>query len=259
MTISFLFAGFFVACSSKHRPCSSGRDSDMSRESSPVAPGAAVSLFDRRSADSLTPRKSIAALSLSFEQRSRRTQPSPPYPNGISPLGDADNSLRTEAITTIMDSNLVRQGQKALSRHQHTPTNQMNIPPYAEGMRPGNSLSNRTHQTSSSLIQSSHLHGEIPLHSIIPSKPLNDSTAYIVVSPPLSPSSRSTEDDSGYDSAYDAPSCSSASRTDRRVRRNMTTKDSSAKLHICVTKPIRMRTREERRDPEKALQQERDG
>lgn len=96
------FAGFFVACSSQHRLCSPGRGSDMSKQTSPVAPGAAICLSDGRFTDSLTPRESIAEFLPRFEQQNRRTQDPTLYPNGISPLGDADNSLPSEVITTVI-------------------------------------------------------------------------------------------------------------------------------------------------------------
>ena len=208
----------------------------MSNKTSPTAAGAASFSSDGRYKESLTPAIFVANLPQKVEQHKLRTQAPSGSSDGVSPLRDHEHSLRSGATATNIYSGLVCQRGNPLSHHQYT------------SARPsGESRCYRTHPSSSNDIQ--------PSHDITPSNPLYDSTAYFATAPPSSAPSSSTADDSGYDSTSDVPLGAPAFRTDRRNRRNKSTRDSSASSLSCVMKPIRMRKRDQRGNPDEAHQQ----
>lgn len=216
----------------------------MSNETSPVAPGAAPCLSDGRYTDFLTRRNSVARLSQRFKQHNFRTRASSPWLYGTSPLRAPEHSLQSGTTIPNIHPNDVHQGRNTLSCDECTSAHLTKISALAEDMMSGENQHHRAHSHSSIVVQSSsYSSGQLSSYNIIPSKPLHDSTVYFVVAPPsLSPAS-TTADDSGYDSADDAPPNTSASRIDRRIRRKVSTRDTSVASDTCVIKPIRMRKR----------------
>ncbi|KAA6415535.1 MAG: hypothetical protein FRX48_00251 [Lasallia pustulata] len=208
----------------------------MSNKSSPAAARAASFLSDGRYTGSLTQPIFVAKLPQKVEQHKLRTQAPSGSSDGVSPLRDPEHSLRSGATITNTHSGLVCQRRKPLSHHQYTSAHLS-----------GETECYTTHHSSSNDIQ--------PSHDITPSSPLHDSTAYFAIAPPSSSSSSSTADDSGYDSASDAPPGASVSRTNRRNRQNKSARDSPASSLSCVMKPIRMRKREQMGSPDGAHQQ----
>lgn len=214
----------------------------MSNKTSSVAPGAASPVSDRRHTDSSTTRTSVAELSHQFERHNLRTQAPSPCSACISPLRGPERSLQSGATPTNMYSNVVRQQRTTLSRHQRTSADLGKTSSLAEDVPYGESQRYRTYLPLSN-DQSSDTSRELSSYNLTTSNPLHDSTAYFPVASPSPSSSSSTADDSGYDSADDAHPYTSAYRTDRGSRRNVSTRESSAASHTCVMKPVRVRKR----------------